>query len=166
MTYLQRFPSNTHKKNWICSCGRKNGNEDTVCAFCKRERPEKKSSKDPNNARVRSTRTEYNGRWYQSAGECEYAKELDFRMSAGEIIDIKPQYKITIKVAGVFIANYYCDFRVVLRDQTVQYHEYKGHIMQLFQIKWKLLNALKDELLEPGAELLLIKHQSNWKVKR
>jgi hypothetical protein len=41
MTYLQRFPSNTHKKNWICSCGRKNGNEDRLCFVCKRPPSEK-----------------------------------------------------------------------------------------------------------------------------
>ncbi len=162
MTYIQRFPTNVHKKSWICSCGRKNDNEDEVCAFCKQPKPEKGKKE----GKIKSTKTEYNGRWFHSAGEAQYAQELDFRFKAGEIIDIKPQYKIEIKVAGVLICNYYCDFRIVLADQTVQYHEYKGFSTQLFALKFKILNALKDEILEPGAELILIKHQSKWKPKR
>lgn len=158
MTYFKITSANTHKKNWICKCGRKNENDQTFCGFCREPRPEKvKGKKDPNNARVKSTRTEYGGLWYQSAKECEYAKELDFRMKAGEIIEIKPQFKIPIKVNGVLICNYYPDFRVVLKDQTIQYHEVKGFETQLFYLKWKLLNALKHELIEPGAELILIK---------
>lgn len=162
MTYLQRYSSNTHKKNWICSCGRKNSNEDEVCAFCRQSKPEKEKKE----GKIRSSKTDYNGRWYQSRGEAEYAQELDFRMRGGEIIDIKPQFKIAIKINGVHITNYFADFRVVLADQTIQYHEYKGFQTEIFRLKFKLLNALKDELLEPGAELVLIKHKSSWKPKR
>lgn len=156
--YRQVKPTNSHKKNWICRCGRKNENEQTFCGYCREKRPEKvKGKKDPTNAKIKSTRTEYGGRWYQSAKECDYAKELDFRKAAGEIIEIKPQFKIELKVSGVKICNYYPDFRVVLADGTIQYHEVKGFETQLFALKWKILNALKHELLEPGAELILIK---------
>src|SRR5690349_8852782 len=134
MTYLQRFSSNTHKKNWICSCGRKNSNDEEVCGFCQRAKPEKGKKE----GKIRSTKTDYNGNWYHSAGEAEYAQELDFRMKAGEIIDIKRQYKIDIKINGVHITNYFCDFRVVLRDQTVQYHEYKGWKSDRFNLVWRM----------------------------
>jgi len=100
---------------------------------------------------------EFGGRKYDSKFEAKYAEDLEWRKKAGEIADIKPQFKITIRVNGVFIANYYCDFRVVLSDGTVQYHEVKGLELPLWKMKWQLLHALKDELLEPGAELIVIK---------
>lgn len=99
----------------------------------------------------------YNGRWYQSKKEMEYAKELDFRKKAGEIIDIRPQYKIPIVVNDVLICSYFVDFRIELKDGTIQYHEVKGMVQELWRLKWKLVNALKDQLLEEGAELIIIK---------
>lgn len=100
---------------------------------------------------------DFGGRKYDSKFEARYAEDLEWRKQAGEIAEIKPQFKIDIKVNGVHICNYYCDFRVVLTDGTVQYHEVKGLELPLWQMKWKLLHALKDELLEPGAELIVIK---------
>lgn len=138
---------------WICTCGRKNDKEDTICAFCKEPKPDKVKGQP----RIKSSRCMYNGWWYQSKKEMEYAKELDFRKKAGEIIHIKPQYKIPIVVNSVFICSYYVDFRVELKDGTIQYHEVKGMVQELWRLKWKLVNALKDELLEPGAELIMIK---------
>lgn len=100
---------------------------------------------------------DFGGRKYDSKFEARYAEDLEWRKQAGEITEIKPQVKIDIKVNGVHICNYYCDFRVVLKDGTVQYHEVKGMELPLWQMKWKLVNVLKDELLEPGAELIVIK---------
>lgn len=100
---------------------------------------------------------QFGGRTYHSKFEARYAEDLEWRKKAGEIVEIKPQYKIDIKVNGVHITNYYCDFRVVLADGTVQYHEVKGVALPLWVTKWRLLNALKEELLEPGAELIVIK---------
>jgi hypothetical protein len=113
----------------------------------------KTKSKNKYNAK----KQEFGGRKYDSKFEARYAEDLEWRRKAGEIVDIKPQYKIEIKVNGVHIANYYADFRVVLTDGTIQYHECKGFSTDLFRLKWKLVNALKDELLEPGAELIMIK---------
>lgn len=44
-----------------------------------------------------------------------------------------------------------------LADGTIQYHEVKGVALPLWVMKWRLLNALKEELLEPDAELIVIK---------
>lgn len=99
---------------------------------------------------------EYGGRKFDSKGEAGYAKILDLRKQAGEIQEWIPQYKIPLKVNGVHICNYYVDFKVIMSDGSVEFHEYKGMIMQLWQLKWRLLEALKDEI-EPGAELVLIK---------
>lgn len=100
---------------------------------------------------------DYNGRWYDSNKEAKYAEELDWRLKSGDIKEWKSQVKISLDVNGVHIANYYCDFRVVTKDGTIQYHEVKGMVLPLWQMKWKLLQALKDEILESGAELIVIK---------
>lgn len=100
--------------------------------------------------------TEYNGRWYHSKKEARYAEELDWRIKAGEITEVTPQWKIELRVNGVLIANYFVDFKVVTKDGTVQYHEVKGFETIDWQMKWKLLQAIKDEI-EPGVELILVK---------
>lgn len=99
---------------------------------------------------------EYNGRRYDSKREAAYAMDLDWRMKAGEILEVVPQYKIDLRVKGRHIANYYVDFKVILSDGSVEFHEVKGMILPLWQMKWALLEALIDEI-EPGAELLVIK---------
>jgi hypothetical protein len=137
---------------WICSCGRKNDNEDLKCAFCREDKPDKVKGEP----RVKSSRCSYNGRWYQSKKEMDYAKELDFRKKAGEIVEIRPQYRIQIEVNGVFICSYFVDFRVTLKDGTIQYHEVKGFFTELFRLKWKLCMALKEEI-DPGSEWIVIK---------
>lgn len=99
----------------------------------------------------------YNGRFYDSTMEAKYAEELDWLIKSGDVKEWKPQVKIDIRVNGVHITNYFCDFRVVTKDDTIQYHEVKGMVLPLWAMKWKLLQVLKDELLEPGAELIVIK---------
>lgn len=115
--------------------------------------------------KFKAKRQEYNGQWYHSKGEAAYAEELDWRMKAGEIKTWDRQVKLELKVKGIHICNYYVDFRVILADDTVQYVEYKGAETPDWNIKWNLLNALIEEI-EPGAELLLVKHKSTYKPKR
>lgn len=114
-------------------------------------------SKTKRKNKYNAKKQEFGGRKYDSKFEARYAEDLEWRKKAGEIVEIKPQYKIDIKVNGVHITNYYCDFRVVLADGTIQYHEVKGVALPLWVMKWRLLNALKEELLEPDAELIVIK---------
>lgn len=100
---------------------------------------------------------EFNGRRYDSKKEAEYAEELEWRKKAGEISEVTPQFKIDIRINGKHWRFYKVDFRVVLLDGTVQYHEVKGFVTREWEMKWDALHLLKDELLEPGAELLVIK---------
>ncbi len=100
--------------------------------------------------------TQYNGRTYHSKKEAGYAANLDWRKKAGEIKEIVPQFKISLDVNGVHICNYYVDFKVVTKDGTVEFHEVKGFSTMEFQMKWKLFQALKDQI-EPGCELIIIK---------
>jgi hypothetical protein len=145
------------EKRWICShCKRINDKEDEKCAFCREPKPEKWSGKDPNNARIKSSRTDYNGMWFQSKLEANYAKELDFRIKAGEVREWRRQVKIEIKVNGIKICNYFIDFVVTLKDGSQQYVECKGMEQEVWRLKWKLCMALKDEIA-PGVEWIVVK---------
>jgi hypothetical protein len=120
-----------------------------------------KTTKNKYNAKSQ----EYNGEKYDSKGEAGYAQELDWRIKAGEIKSYERQVKIPLIVNGVLICNYYADFIVITKHDAVEIHEYKGMVLPLFQLKWKLLQALKDQLYPDGVELIMIKHQS-YKPKK
>lgn len=143
-------------QRWICSCKRINDKEDEKCAFCGEAKPEKTKGRKNQLGSV-ARKSEYNGRYYHSNMEAKYAQELDFRKLAGEVLEWTPQHKIELKINGKKWRNYYIDFRVILKDLTIQYHEVKGYSTEVFKMKWDVLNILKDELLEPGAELIMIK---------
>lgn len=99
---------------------------------------------------------QYRGRTYDSIREANHAEELDWRIKAGEIKEVIPQFKISLDVNGKHICNYYVDFKVIMMDGSVQFHEVKGMELPVWQLKWKLTEALLDEI-EPGAELIVIK---------
>lgn len=109
-------------------------------------------------------KTQYEGRSYHSALEADYAARLDLLLKAGEIKEWIPQYKIDIKVDGKHVTNYYMDFRVVTKDDTVEFHEVKGAETDLWRIKFRLLEILKDQI-EPGCELIVIKENNMLKKK-
>jgi hypothetical protein len=90
-------------------------------------------------------KTKYNGRYYHSGLEAKYAESLDWRKKAGEIKEIIPQYKISIDVNDVHIANYYMDFKVVLPDGRIEMHEVKGAETDLWRMKWRLSKALNPD---------------------
>ena len=98
----------------------------------------------------------YNGKCYDSIREANHAEELDWRIKAGEIKDVIPQFRIPIVVNNIRICNYFVDFRVIMKDGTIQYHEVKGFETEVWRLKWKLFEALIDEI-DKGAELLVIK---------
>jgi len=87
-------------------------------------------------------RKEFNGRSYMSRGEAGYAQELEYRRKAGEIVEIVPQYRLSLDVNGYHIANYYVDFKVTLADGSEELHEYKGFETDVWRMKWKLTEAL------------------------
>jgi hypothetical protein len=101
-----------------------------------------------NGNKYKAKKQEYDGKKYDSKGEASYAMELDWRIKAGEIVN------------GVLICNYIADFMVTTKHDALELHEYKGLVLPLFQLKWKLLQALKDELFPQGIELIMIQHKS------
>jgi len=98
----------------------------------------------------------FGGRSYHSKKEADYAVQLAWRKKAGEIKEIIPQYKLDIRVNGKHITNYYIDFKVILSDNTIELIEVKGFETDIWRLKWRLTEALLDEI-EPGAKLVLIK---------
>lgn len=112
--------------------------------------------RDFKKAKYNNKSTMYNGRKYDSYKEANYARDLDWRIKAGEIKEVIPQYKIDLRVNGVHIANYFVDFKVIMKDDSIQFHEVKGMVLPLWQMKWRILEATVNEI-EPGAELIVIK---------
>lgn len=98
---------------------------------------------------------QYNGVTYHSTAEAKYAYNLDLRLRAGEITGWKRQVRIPLKVNGYLIANYIIDFIVTHKDGTEEYTEIKGMVLPLWQIKWKLLEALYGD--NPNIKLTVVK---------
>ena len=98
----------------------------------------------------------YNGRTYHSMSEARYAQELDLQIKAGEIKSWEPQVKISLDVNGQHITNYFCDFRVINKDGSVELHEVKGFATEIYRLKRLLFEAtyLHDN---PGVKYLVIK---------
>jgi hypothetical protein len=84
----------------------------------------------------------YNGRNYDSVKEANYAKELDWRIKAGEILEVIPQFKIDIKIDGKHWRNYFMDFKVIMADGTEEYHEVKGFATEVWKMKWDACKIL------------------------
>lgn len=108
-------------------------------------------------SKYRNKNKTYNGRTYDSIKEANYAEELDWRIKAGEVKEWIPQYKIDIRINGKHWRNYYIDFKVILSDGSIEYHEVKGYETEVWKMKWDALLMLREEILEPHAELIVIK---------
>lgn len=91
---------------------------------------------------------EYNGYHYMSKKEAKYAQDLDLLLKAKEIVSWVPQFKLSLDVNGKHIANYFVDFMVVDKYGTKQLHEVKGMVLPVWQLKWKLCEALYGEEYE------------------
>ena len=98
----------------------------------------------------------FNGRSYHSKKEADYAAQLEWLRKAGEVKEVTPQYKLDIRVNGKHITNYFIDFRVEYTDGHVELVEVKGFATDVWNLKWKLTEALLNEI-EPDATLVLIK---------
>jgi hypothetical protein len=95
---------------------------------------------------------QYNGKTFDSIKEANHAEELDWRIKAGEVKEWVHQYKIPLAINGRHIANYYVDFKVILADDDIEYHEVKGFETEVWRLKWKMTEALY-----PDYNLVVIK---------
>ncbi len=106
--------------------------------------------------KYRAEKQTFGGRSYHSRKEASYAIQLAWLQKAGEIKEITPQHKIDIRVKGKHITNYFIDFRVEYTDGRIELIEVKGFETPEWLLKWRLTEALIEEI-EPGAKLVLVK---------
>ena len=100
----------------------------------------------------------YNGYNYDSVKEANYAIDLDWRIKAKEVKSWSRQHKFELYINEIFICKYYIDFRVELTDGTIEYVEVKGFSTDLWKLKWKITEAIFEELTKgENAKLILVK---------
>ena len=88
--------------------------------------------------------------------EAKYAEDLDWRVKGKDIKSWERQKKISLDVNGKHIANYYIDFVIHHNDGSREYVEVKGFATEVWRLKWKLFEALIDEI-DPGMEITVVR---------
>lgn len=84
----------------------------------------------------------YGGVYYQSKKEAAYAQELDLRVRARDIKSWVRQIPIELRVNGMLICKYITDFMITHNNGDQELVEIKGFRTDVFNIKWKLLEAI------------------------
>ena len=119
---------------------------------------EKKFSGMRKKPKYRNQFSDYNGNQYHSKFESQVAQDLDFRLKAGELTEVKRQVKIPLDVNGEHITNYFIDFVAIRKDGVQEYIEVKGFVTELWKFKWRLFEVLYKDKVEKGEiELVVIK---------
>jgi len=116
----------------------------------------RKKKKYHNKSKIYTTSL-FGTRTFDSIKEANYCEELDWRLEAKEIASYQLQYKIDIRINDKHWRNYYIDFKVFYPNESIEYVEVKGFETEVWRMKWAALLILRDELLEPGSELVVVK---------
>jgi hypothetical protein len=99
--------------------------------------------------KYRNVRQTYNGHNYDSKMEAEVAHKLDLMKKnidkTNRVKNWERQYKISLDINGVHIANYFIDFMVEFVDGRKEFWEVKGMETDLWKLKWKMTKALFPE---------------------
>jgi hypothetical protein len=103
-----------------------------------------------------ATRSEYDGIRYDSKMEAAYAAQLDTLKAGGAIVNWRRQVTIPLAVNGRHICNYRVDFEVAHNDGHLELIEVKGFETPVWQLKWKLLEAIYGAE-HPDVELTVVK---------
>ncbi len=106
----------------------------------------------------------YNNHQYDSGFESAYARELDFRKKAKEIISWQPHVPIDLIVNGYRVCTYTIDFVVHYPDGITEYVETKGRPTYDWRLKWKLFEALYSK--HPDTRLVVVQQHSNWRIPK
>lgn len=103
--------------------------------------------------------TEYGGVVYHSKKEAAFARELDLRMNAKDlsekVVKWDRQVRFSLKIKGIHLCNYYLDFVYETADGLIHYCEVKGFETSLWQLKWRIFEAMYKD--EPNIILEVIK---------
>ena len=82
---------------------------------------------------------------YHSKKEAAQAEKLSLRKASGEVISWDRQVRLLFVINEVRIAMYIMDFVVYRADGVVELIEVKGMMLPDWKIKWRLLEAFKDD---------------------
>ena len=91
-----------------------------------------------------ATSTFYDGNKYDSKKEAGYAQYLDLMIKAGEVKEWSAHYPLKVFIGGKWIFTYKIDFRVVMSDDSVEFHEVKGWWTAYAKLKFKVVEAIFD----------------------
>lgn len=111
-----------------------------------KERGGSLSARRASSSKYRNVLTEYNGKWYHSQAEAEYAARLDQLIRAGEVKEWGRQAPFDLVVNGIKIGRYWADFLVRLSDGSTEVHEVKGVMTEVARMKLALFEALYPEI--------------------
>lgn len=85
----------------------------------------------------------YKGVRYPSTKECNFAKDLDWKLKAGQIKSWERQIHYDLAINDIHICRYDLDFEVVNNDDSLSHYDTKGctegTVYSLFCIKKKLM---------------------------
>lgn len=104
----------------------------------------------------------YNGITYHSRFEAGYAATLDLSVKAKEIKSWQRQVKLDLRVNSQHITNYYIDFIITHLDGSREFVECKGMELDLWKMKWLILEATFDEFKQNPDDKLTVLKQTNW----
>lgn len=126
-----------------------------------------KTKKLPSKNKYNATKTEYNGRNYDSIGEMEYYRDhLELLEKAGEIGKVKFQHRYELESNGQHICYYYADYRYK-KDGKFYIVDFKSERTMKdrnFINKWKLLKATIMEVEVSAVLQLVIKKKGVFVV--
>jgi hypothetical protein len=92
--------------------------------------------------------TQYNGSYYDSIKEADYAQSLDLRMHAkgkDKLKSWKRQVPIELRINDQKICTYKIDFVETDMNDNDTYTEIKGFETPEWRLKWKIFDALYPE---------------------
>lgn len=94
-------------------------------------------------------KTLYNGFMYDSKHEARYARELDLRVKAKDIVSYEKQVRFPIVINEIKICDYVCDFIVLKNDKSQEVIDCKGMLTDVYKLKKKLVEAIyKVKIIE------------------
>jgi hypothetical protein len=74
--------------------------------------------------------------------EASFAKELDLRKAAKDILDWDKQIRVPLEVNGYKICTYIVDFRIFHKDKSIEWVETKGFVTDVARIKMRMFEAI------------------------
>jgi hypothetical protein len=131
--YLQRRFAKKHSHRYFVDAD----THDAVCLCGK-----VKGSKPMKSNKYNAVTCHYNGFWYDSKFEAQYAMQLDMRLKAKDILSWERQYPVRIMFNGEKICTLWVDFRVKKLDGSYSLDETKGWETDVYKLKKRLLEIM------------------------